>query len=179
MKEAEMTRATALTARGRIALGMAALLLTVSPVLASLARADDTPEERTTLKGIKAVKVVVRDLHPDAEADGLTAGQLLGDVQARLRKAGVPTSPSAATSLNVTVNTSGRENGWYYFVIEVSLTQPVALVRDRKGIILAATWRMGNFGDVAAQDLVRFVRETVAGHVDRFIRAYREQNPTQ
>jgi hypothetical protein len=64
-------------------------------------------------------------------------------------------------------------------VIEVSLTQPVALVRDRKSIILAATWRMGNFGDVAAQDLAGFVRETVTGHVDRFIRAYREQNPTQ
>jgi hypothetical protein len=100
-------------------------------------------------------------------------------VQARLRKAGVPTSPSATASLNVTVNTSGRENGWYYFVIEVSLTQPVALVRDRKIIILAATWRMGNFGDVAAQDLAGFVREAVAGHVDRFIRAYLEQNPTQ
>ena len=69
-------------------------------------------------------------------------------------------------------------------MIEVSLTQPVALVRDRKSIILAATWlaatwRMGNFGDVAAQDLAGFVRETVAGHVDKFIRAYREQNPTQ
>jgi len=107
MKEHEMTRAMALTARGRIALGMTALLLTVPPVLASPARADDTPEERITLKGIKAVKVVVRDLHPDAEADGLTAGQLRGDVQARLRKAGVPTSPSATASLNVTVNTSG------------------------------------------------------------------------
>jgi hypothetical protein len=179
MKEPEMTRATLLMARGRIALGMAALLLTVSPVLASPARADDTPEERTTLKGIKAVKVAVGDLHPDAQADGLTAGQLRGDVQARLRKAGVPTSPSAKAALNVTVNTSGRENGLYFFVIEVSLTQPVALVRDRKRIILAATWRMGNFGDVAAQDLAGFVRETVAGHVDRFIRAYREQNPTQ
>jgi hypothetical protein len=61
--------------------------------------------------------------------------------------------------------------------MEVSLTQPVVLVRDRKRIILAATWRVGNFGDVAAQDLARFVRETVAGQINMFIRAYREQNP--
>lgn len=174
-----MMRLIAVIRGRRIVLALAVTLLVASPALIGRSWADDTPEERITLKGIKAVKVVVRDLHPDAEADGLTAGQLRGDVQARLRKAGVPTSPSATASLNVTVNTSGRENGWYYFVIEVSLTQPVALVRDRKSIILAATWRMGNFGDVAAQDLVRFVPETVAGHVDRFIRAYREQNPTQ
>lgn len=88
-------------------------------------------------------------------------------------------SPSAKANLNVTVNTSGRENGWYFFVIEVNLTQPVAFIRDQKSIILTATWRLGNFGDVAAQDLARFVRETVAGQVDRFIRAYREQNPKQ
>jgi len=179
MKEREMTRATALMARGRLALGTAALLLTVSPVLASPARADDTPEERASLKGIKAVKLVVSDLHPDAQADGLAADQLQSEVEARLRKAGVTASPSAKASLTVTVNTSGRENGWYFFVIEVSLTQPVALVRDRKSIIRAATWRLGNFGDVAAQDLARFARETVAGQVDMFIRAYREQNPNR
>jgi len=69
-----MTRAMALTAGGRIALSMAALLLTVPPVLASPARAGDISEERITLKGIKTVKVVVRDLHPDAEASG-AAGQ--------------------------------------------------------------------------------------------------------
>ncbi len=97
-------------------------------------------------------------------------------MELRLRKAGITISPSATASPNVTVNISGRENGWYLFVIEVSLTQPVALVRDRKSIILAATWRLGNFGDVAAQDLARFARETVAGQVDMFVRAYREQN---
>ena len=157
--------------------GVAAMLLSVSPALIDRSRADDTLEERATLKGIKAVKVVVRDLHPDAEADGLTTGQLRRDVEMQLRKAGIPASPSAKTALNVTVNTSGRESGSYFFVIELSLTQPVALVRDRNSITLAATWRLGNFGDVVAQDLVRFVRETVGSQVDIFIRAYREQNP--
>jgi hypothetical protein len=164
--------------RGRV-LGLAALLLAVLPTLLGRSWADDTPEERATLRGIKLVKVVVRDLHPDVEADGLTGGQLQSDVEQRLRKAGIAASPSAKAALTVTVNTSGRESGWYFFVIEVSLTQPVVLVRDRKSIILASTWRLGNFGDVAAQDLARFVRETVAGQVDMFIRAYREQNPRQ
>ena len=159
--------------------GVAAMLLAVSPALIGRSRADDTLEERATLKGIKAVKVVVRDLHPDAEADGLTTSHLRRDVEMQLRKAGIPASPSAKTALNVTVNTSGRESGSYFFVIELSLTQPVALVRDRNRITLAATWRQGNFGDVAAQDLARFVREMVAGQVDMFIRAYREQNPGQ
>ena len=172
-----MLRLMAFIRRHRIVLALAIVLLAVSPPLTGRSWADNTPEERATLKGIKAVKIVVRDLHPDAEADGLTVRQLQGDVETRLRKAGVTVSPSARASLNVTVNTSGRESGWYFYVIEVSLTQPVALVRDRKIAILAATWRLGNFGDVVAQDLVRFVRETVASQVDIFIRAYREQNP--
>ena len=173
-----MMRLIAVIRGRRIVLALAVTLLVASPALIGRSWADDTPEERATLKGIKAVKVVVRDLHPDAEADGLTAGQLRTDVELRLRKAGITVSASAKASINVTVNTSGRESGWYFFVMEVSLTQPVALVRDRKRIILAATWRVGNFGDVAAQDLARFVRETVAGQINMFIRAYREQNPT-
>ena len=174
-----MMRAMALVRTRRTVLALAGILLAASPAVIGRSWADDTPEERATLKGIKAVKVVVRDLHPDAQADGLTADQLQSEVEARLRKAGVTASPSAKASLTVTVNTSGRENGWYFFVIEVNLTQPVALVRDRKSIILAATWRLGNFGDVAAQDLARFVRETLAGQVDMFIQAYREQNPNR
>ena len=78
----------------------------------------------------------MRDLHPDAEADGLTAGQLQRDVELRLQRTGITISPSATASYNVTGNTPGNENGWYFFVIEVSLTRPVALVRDRKSIIL-------------------------------------------
>jgi hypothetical protein len=163
----------------RIVLALAVAVLTASLALVGRVWADDTPEERATLKGIKAVKVVVRDLHRDAEADGLTARQLQTDVELRLRQAGITVSASAKAYLNATINTSGRESGRYFYVIEVSLTQPIALVRDRKSIIVAATWRVGNFGDVAAQDVARFVRETVAGQVDLFIRAYREQNPKQ
>jgi len=165
--------------QGRLTMvALAAILLVAPQALMHRSWADDTPEERATLKGIKAVKVVVRDLHPDAEADGLTTGQLQREVELRLRKAGITVSPSAGIALNVTVNTSGRESGVYFFVIEVSLTQPVALVRDRKSITRAATWRLGSYGDVAAQDLARFVRETVASQLDMFVRAYREQNPT-
>ena len=174
-----MIRVMALVGGRRTIFALAAILVIAFPALIRQGWADDTPEERATLRGIKAVKVVVRDLHPDAEADGLTSSQLQSDVELRLRKAGITASPSARAALNVTVNTSGRESGWYFFVIEVSLTQPVALVRDRKSIILASTWRLGNFGDVAAQDLARFVRETVAGQVDTFVRAYREQNLPQ
>ncbi len=71
-----MMRSMALVRGRRTVLALAGILLTASPALIGRSLADDTPEERTTLKGIKALKVGVRDLHPDAEADGLTAGQL-------------------------------------------------------------------------------------------------------
>jgi hypothetical protein len=172
-----MVRTMAAIPHARTSLRITALLFIASAVLAVSGWADDTPEERATLRGIKAVRLVVWDLHPDAEADGLTAGQLRSDVEGRLRKAGIAMSQSAKTFLNVTVNTSGRENGWYFCVIEVNIAQRVALVRDRKTIIVVATWRIGNFGGVSAPELSRYVRGTVADQVEMFIRAYREQNP--
>lgn len=75
--------------------------------------------------------------------------------------------PQANGVLNGTVITAGHESGWH---IEISLTQPVALIRDRKSITLAATLPPENFGDGAAQDLARFVHRTVAGQMDMFIR---------
>ena len=172
-----MVPTLAAISRLRRSLRITALLFIASVALAASGWADNTPEERATLRGIKAVKLVVWGLHPDVEADGLTAGQLRSDVEERLRKAGIGMSQSAKAFLNVTVNTSGRVEGRYFCVVEVNLTQQVALVRDRKTILLLATWRIGNFGGVGASDLRRYVRGTVADQVEMFIRAYRVQNP--
>ena len=58
-------------------------------VVAAPAWGLDTPEHRVSLKGLKAVRVVIEDVGSKATAMGLTTAQLHTDVEARLRQAGV------------------------------------------------------------------------------------------
>ena len=64
--------------------GMGFLLLTISS-----AKGIDTEATRATLQGLKGVHVVVEDLDPDVERDGLTQKQFRTDVELRLRKGGI------------------------------------------------------------------------------------------
>ncbi len=68
-----------------------AVLLGSSLLLFSLpAFATDGPYDRASLKGVKAVSVVVEHLAPDVEKAGITSSQVQTDVELRLRQAGLP-----------------------------------------------------------------------------------------
>ena len=58
-------------------------------VVAEPVRADDE-RQRQTLAGLRGISIVVEDVNPDAEKDGLTAATLHADMQQKLRQAGVP-----------------------------------------------------------------------------------------
>ena len=154
-------------------LGLALFLLTV-PALAS-----DIPNERATLKGLKAVNLTVERIDPEAEKDGLTKSQLQTDVESRLRQAGISVDHLSDEYLYVDVNTLKGERGVYSYSVHVEFHQSVMLVRDPKIIYYgAATWSVGRMGTVGSGHL-REVREDVAALVDQFINAYLEQNPRQ
>jgi hypothetical protein len=69
---------------------MSIRLILVLLLLASTgAQGGDTEGERATLRGLDGVQVVVEDLQPDVERNGLTRQQLQTDVELRLRKAGI------------------------------------------------------------------------------------------
>lgn len=154
-------------------IGMALFLLTV-PSLAI-----DIPNERATLKGLKAVNLAVERIDPEAEKDGLTKSQLQTDVELRLSQAGIKVDHLSDEYLYVNVNTLKGERGVYSYSVHVELHQAVMLVRDPKIIYYgAATWSLGRIGTVGSGHL-REVREDVADFVDKFINAYLEQNPKQ
>ncbi len=84
----------------------------------------DTPSRRVTLKGIKAVAVVVEDTPADAQRDGLTRNLLQTDVEQRLRQAGITVDDDAPGMLAVFVNTLKIESGFYAYAIRVQFRQP-------------------------------------------------------
>ncbi len=166
-----------LKVRGRMVLGVATILLIMSPRLAAPGWPLDTPEARASLKGIAQVRVWV--VPPGVEGDGLTKEQLQADVELRLRQAGIalaPATPSTAPVLWILL-TIDRVPGLTFYAasIRVELFQFVRLSRNTVGLP-APTWGLEGIGSVPVDEPSE-LRSWARDFVDRFISAYLEQNP--
>ena len=157
-----------------------------APVLAALlvglgrvpeAAAADDSVSRSSLKGLKAIGVLVEKMSPEAEKEGLTQEQVQKDVELRLKDSGVPVAREAAGFLYVTVQPtrSPGASGYSYSVL-LEFTQPVLLVRDTQILVLATTWSLFTTG-TAAEGKLSLARVDVASLVDKFVNAYQSVNP--
>ena len=156
--------------RHTLALGIAL------PLLTAPAWAQDSASQRATLKGVTVVEVVVEAMDPVAEQDGLVRAQVQTEVELRLRQAGIPVGPTPTGHLYVNVDTEKSDHGQTYaYNVSVQYIQQVVLARDPTAPIFATTWETGGVGMIAASRL-REVRQDVANYLDRFVKAYLEQN---
>jgi hypothetical protein len=166
--------------RGVMQRTIAALCLIVMSLPAT-GRASDTEFSRRTLKGIKAVAVIVEKLREEAPK-GLTEQQLQNDVELRLRNAGIAVIPSnradqaAAPYLYVRVNSLQLSNSpQYIYAIGIELNQAVKVARDVRIVAVAATWDKGGTGCTSSPQRIR---DGVVDYLDKFIAAYLSVNPT-
>ncbi|MBZ5727440.1 MAG: hypothetical protein LAP87_20885 [Acidobacteriia bacterium] len=154
----------------------AVLLGIVSVASPALMASDDngTP----TLRGIKAMSVVVENINPDAVRDGLTADQLKTDVELRLRRVGIKVSESAVPYLyvRVTVVRGAVNQSQYAYSCRVVFEQPVT-VKANGVLTLVPTWSTGNIALVGSQRMSREVRDDVGDQVDEFSNAFLSVNP--
>ena len=139
----------------------------------------DTPFERSTLRGIKAIKVVVEKIDADAERDGLVGSQLQSDIELRLRQAGIPVDNHAPEFLYIVVNTIKDDLNLYGFSIRVEFRRPVHLGRDLSITTLGVTWSVTPLVGIVSSSDLRTLRDDVRDMVDEFIKAYPEKNPRQ
>ena len=140
--------------------------------------ADDTEAERKTLRGIKAVRVVIEDLSADEVKDGLAAGQIRTDVELRLRKAGVVVQTSSPFILYIYPHLMVRETGLYIFHLEVAIMQDAVITANGEDSLLT-TWSASVLGTVGRVNMSRRVREDIGDLVDQFLNAYLSVNPRQ
>lgn len=169
--------------RARFALAMASLFLFV---LAAPAWSLDTPEARSTLKGIKALRVEIEPLPSDLEKLGLTHDQIQTDVELRLRQSGISVSDPLDTAtplLWVAFNSQHQTDSPVLgFSIKVEFIQFVRLSRNTRIRAPAPTWTVDGVGtaDVSPSEATRTeIRGLLRDFVDRFLNAYLEQNPKQ
>src|ERR1700733_12461867 len=141
--------------RTRITWVLAASLLG----LATVASANDSEVERTSLTGLTALSVVVEDLAAVAGKSGLVGSTLEADVERRLRQAGISLTPDADAYLYVRV-TVGDPGGSLplAYVVDVSLMQAVTLPRGLKTRtpLQCPTWWVNTLG-MAGSDRLRMI----------------------
>ena len=138
--------------------------------------ADDTVS-RSSLKGLKAVGLIVEKMSPEAEQEGVTREQVQKDVELRLKDSGLPVAKEAAGFLYVTLQTArSPDASGYSYSVGLEFTQPVLLVRDTQILVLGTTWSLFATGTVA-QGKLSLARVDVVGLVDKFLNAYRSANP--
>jgi len=153
---------------------VAGFLLTPCAVRPAHAQADPV-----SLTGLTAISVVVEDLPPVAERNGVTANGLKAETEKTLRQAGIAITPDSDAYLyvHVTIAESGASLPLPYFV-EVSLMQEVTLPRNVRARtpIQCPTWVVNRLGMASTGQLRLAVTDRVAQFVDQFVKAYQSVN---
>jgi len=137
--------------------------------------------ERENLRGLPGVFVIVEELEPDIQRDGLTDTQLQTDVELRLRKAGirvltekesfnVPGKPYLYVQISSLITKGG-----YAFHILIGLNEQAYFTRNNS-LVHAYAWDQAGMGSTSTHDMI-YIRQKVGDLVDRFINDYLAVNP--
>ena len=139
-----------------------------------------------SLRGARALVVVVEELRPSSVQAGLSKAWLKKAVTDWLEAGGVRVLPETRLSelpgwehLYINVNaTSPQASAGEFFVfnVDVALKQSVALTRDKQIETIATTWEQGSVGPATRSNLSARVGAVVKGYVDKFLRDWRTVN---
>jgi hypothetical protein len=154
--------------------------------LVAVASASDDKTDRATLKGIKAVCVVIEGT--DQAHSKLSKEQLQTDIEGKLKQAGISVDKSGTTCLYLNIRAlqalgrqviRRKEKPIPLYAIDVRLEflQTVALTRDPATKTYAPTWSTANMATVASDDLSKTALEITISLVDQFVTAYQTVNP--
>ena len=137
-----------------------------------------------TLRGLQGIGVLVEQLLPEVENEGLRRNQIQAEVESKLRMAGIKvlTKEECAKTpgepylyINLNINITKTESDIYPYTIDVILIQKVSLLRDPQKNTYATTWSTGGIGSINKQILGQ-LRESVIDVVDVFIHAFLTEN---
>lgn len=172
--------------RGRLKRGDIVWLFTILAFMAfvSTSSALNSEANRSTLKGLVGVRVLVEDLAPEMERSGLRKTKLHTDVEQRLKKGGVKvltqeeclkTAGEPYLYININTAVGKPQSNLYLYSIDIGLIQNVVLERDPKVTTYAITWSTGGVG-LIEKELLNQLGESVLNIVDMFIEAHQSVN---
>lgn len=134
--------------------------------------------QRESLRDLPGVAVIVEEVPPDAQADGLSQELIRGAAERSLQSRGTriltpaeqATTPSKP-SLYVRVSTYRIQPSQYVYVVTVALKQSVALAHRPQRKMFASTWEQGVIGTPGTnslRDATKVVEDLVASFANDF-----------
>ena len=143
------------------------------------AGASDGPIERATLRGLKAVRVIVDPPDEELRRAGVTAAKLVAMVEKRMEKAGIPTDSNAVEFIGMRITAAHAKKKSSAVCLTLAVYQNVNLTRDPKIKATTETWSGESVVLAPPELLFEAVSNTVNQLVDQFADAYRIANPKE
>jgi hypothetical protein len=148
-----------------------------------LGGAGDAALDRATLRGVKAVNVVIDPVAPEIEKEGASAEGLRTRMQERLRDAGVQVDTASIefvalrlTSVRAARGPLAIARGPLAIAVTIGLYQPVTLVRDRNLKTATQTWEVETVVLADPRQVYQACMDSVDELTKRFVTAYRSVN---
>jgi hypothetical protein len=139
--------------------------------------AGDAPLDRATLRGLKAVSVVIDVLDPEIEKQGVTHEMVLSRLLARLQTDRIVVDPSATEFLGLRITAVRASRGPWALSVTLGLYQPVLLSRNHDLRTSTQTWEVETVLMADPKILATACGETADDLADRFAAAWRAANP--
>lgn len=168
--------------RSRRALWVVAFLIMTMMGPSSWALNSET--NRATLRGLGGVRVLIEDLPPEMQQEGLTKTRLQADVEQKLRTAGIKpltqeecfkTPGEPYLYLNINLNSLKTEVDHYAFSIDIGVIQNVSLLRTPDQATYAITWSTGGVGLIGKKRLAE-LQDSVWDLLSIFVKAFLSVN---
>lgn len=140
-------------------------------------------QQKVSLIGVKQLYVLVENLHPDIEKDGLDRLQIQKDVEALIRSAGIPVSDPHETGFGVDpylyININSllvRKKTHHLYSISLNFKQFTRIINIER-FSMATTWSESNLGVVPRKYVSDEMRRRIEVYVRLFIQDFNEANP--
>jgi len=139
--------------------------------------AGDYPIDRATLKGLKAVGVVIDVIDPEVERSGVTRDLVLTRMLSRLSSDHIKVDPAATEFLGLRITAVRSGRGPFALSMTVGLYQPVLLSRNREIRTSTQTWEVESVLLADSKILTTACSESADDLIDRFAKAFHATNP--
>ena len=142
-----------------------------------LAGAGDAALDRATLRGVKAVNVVIDPVAPEIQKEGATSDGLRTRLEEKLRDAGIAVDAAGNEFVALRLTSVRAARGPFAIAAAIGLYQPVMLVRDRNVKTATQTWEAETVVLADSKQVYRACMDSVDELAARFVTAYRSVNP--
>ena len=133
--------------------------------------------QRSSLRGIKAVEVIVECAATDATGE-LRTSTLQTEVELRLRLAGLEVKAGRDSHLRICVQSLQLQTTDHcIYLVKVELNQAASLTRDSTIFLPMRTWHTELIGVVETKKLNQAIQDAVGDLMDQFVNAYLSVNP--